>query len=585
ISILFVKRKSVIKKTYKDLPIAIIFLIASEFMFAMNFLTFEVQSFLSNYFRLVAFSIIYLDIILANITTPFNTIFADLKESENKLFESEKKFRSMFEYAPLGYQSLDENGRFVEVNNAWLEMFGYEKKEVIGAWFGDFLCAEYVDTFNANFLKFKNNGETCTYFDMSTKSKERITIAFEGKISYDSNGNFKRTHCILQNITEKQESDRKLAESEDRYHSIYDQAQFGICNIALDGQFINANKKCCDMLGYPLEELQTMYIRDVTYKDDIVVGQEQFATMINNNEVKMIMTNRYVTKNGTIKYLDSLTSIIRDSNQKPLYTMVTIEDVTHIKQLEEDNLKMESHLRNQQKLKSIGTLASGVAHEINNPLNGILNYSQIIYDSVDTDSTIAEQAQEIIHETERISLIVKNLLQFSRHEKHSFTKMNVKDMIEQTLSLIKTIIKRDQINLKIELSENLPNIMCRGQQIQQILMNLLTNARDAVNLRYKEYNDNKIIRLTCKTINKSNMPYVQIMVEDHGYGILESVQDKIFDPFFTTKQRDEGTGLGLSISYGIAKEHSGELSFKTKERTYTRFYLELPIDTDKTVAH
>ena len=156
-----------------------------------------------------------------------------------------------------------------------------------------------------------------------------------------------------------------------------------------------------------------------------------------------------------------------------------------------------------------------------------------------------EYTREIIRETERVSNIVKNLLQFSRQEKQSHSFASVYDIVNKTTSLINTLIKKDQIELDIQLEENLPNIKCRSQQIQQVLMNLLTNARDALNERYTSYSPGKIIRLSANKFSVNGEKWIRIVVEDHGNGIPQAVLDKIFNPFFSTKDKDKGTGLGL----------------------------------------
>jgi signal transduction histidine kinase len=246
---------------------------------------------------------------------------------------------------------------------------------------------------------------------------------------------------------------------------------------------------------------------------------------------------------------------------------------------------MEAQLRNQQKLESIGVLASGVAHEINNPLNGIMNYSQIITDLIherkenceDTKAEIDSYAEEIISETKRISTIVKDLLQFSRVEKQQMAKTNIRDIIRSMESLINIIVKRDQIDFTMDISDDLPDINCRSHQIQQVILNLLTNSKDALNIKYPGYDEDKKIILTAGPVQKDGRPYKRITVEDRGNGVPEKIRDKILDPFFTTKSRAEGTGLGLSISYGIIKDHGGELSFESEEGKYTRFFIDLPI--------
>lgn len=132
--------------------------------------------------------------------------------------------------------------------------------------------------------------------------------------------------------------------------------------------------------------------------------------------------------------------------------------------------------------------------------------------------------------------------------------------------------------MQLDISEGLPDISCRSQQIQQVIMNLLTNARDALNEKYKGYNEDKIIKLNCVTIKKEQKQSLRITIEDHGNGIPELIQEKMFTQFFTTKGIDKGTGLGLTISLGIIKEHHGELTFDTKEGSFTRFYINLPVD-------
>ena len=143
--------------------------------------------------------------------------------------------------------------------------------------------------------------------------------------------------------------------------------------------------------------------------------------------------------------------------------------------------------------------------------------------------------------------------------------------------MIKTVISKDQIQLEINIQKNLPDIQCKGQQIQQVLMNLMTNARDALNEKYEGYNENKKIIVSAEEYSNKDKKSIRVIIEDFGSGISDDISDKIFDPFFTTKPRDKGTGLGLSISYGIVKEHNGELSYESKEGEFTRFFVDLPI--------
>jgi len=171
-------------------------------------------------------------------------------------------------------------------------------------------------------------------------------------------------------------------------------------------------------------------------------------------------------------------------------------------------------------------------------------------------------------------------LQFSSKEKQKFTETNITEIIDNTLSLTNTILKRDQIEMSVDIAEDLPMIECRSQQIQQVIMNLLTNGRDALNQKYPGYDENKKLMLKAKAIKYNNREGIRISIEDNGNGIPNNIKDNIFDPFFTTKSRAEGTGLGLSISCGIIEEHKGKLSFESEEGLYTRFFVDLPLEHD-----
>jgi signal transduction histidine kinase len=253
-------------------------------------------------------------------------------------------------------------------------------------------------------------------------------------------------------------------------------------------------------------------------------------------------------------------------------------DITERKRAEKERQQLGAQLVQAQKLESIGTLAGGVAHEINNPIMGIMNYAQLILDRLGPESPVVEFATEIGKETERVAKIVKNLLAFARHEKQAHSPARMCDIVESTLSLIRAVMRHDQVTLEVDVPADLPQIKCRSQQIQQVIMNLLTNARDALNQRYPGNDANKKVAITARLIEKDDRPWIRTTVEDHGPGVPEDLRERIFEPFFTTKPRDKGTGLGLSISHGIVKDHGGELSVESAVGEFTRFQLDLPVD-------
>jgi signal transduction histidine kinase len=255
----------------------------------------------------------------------------------------------------------------------------------------------------------------------------------------------------------------------------------------------------------------------------------------------------------------------------------TVRDISEQKRLEAERRAMDAQLRQAQKLEAIGTLASGVAHEINNPLNGILNYAQLIQDGLPPGSPLTEFARGILRETERVCTIVHNLLAFARNEKQGHSQARVQDIVEGTLSLLRAVLRRDQITLTEQVPGDLPNVQCRSQQIQQVLMNLLTNARDGLNERYQGHDPNKVLQVRARRFDKAGRPWIRLTVEDHGPGITPEVRERMFDPFFTTKPPHRGTGLGLPISHEIIKEHHGELTVESEPGRFTRLHVDLPV--------
>jgi signal transduction histidine kinase len=290
------------------------------------------------------------------------------------------------------------------------------------------------------------------------------------------------------------------------------------------------------------------------------------------------MEKRYLRKDGVTAWVNVNMTLIRDAAGGPFRTLATIEDITERKRLEHERWAMEAQLRQQQKLESIGTLAGGVAHEINNPINGIMNYAQLIQDRLEPGSPLIEYTGEILQETHRVADIVRNLLTFAGNEKESHSPARIQDIVEGTLSLMRTVIRHDQITLRVDIPADLPNLKCRSQQLQQVLMNLMTNARDALNERYPGHDPDKLLCVEARLIENQAQRWIRLTVEDHGTGITPEVRERMFDPFFTTKPRDKGTGLGLAISHSIIQEHQGAVVVESKPGRFTRMHVDLPVD-------
>jgi len=155
---------------------------------------------------------------------------------------------------------------------------------------------------------------------------------------------------------------------------------------------------------------------------------------------------------------------------------------------------------------------------------------------------------------------------------------DITSLVNQTLSLVRVSLRRDEIELTVDIAPHLPSIRCRSQQVQQVLLNLLTNARDALNERFPDGAPEKVIEISVKSFKEEGIQWVRLSVADHGNGIPAEDAEQVFDPFFTTKTKDKGTGMGLAISYGIVSDHKGNLWFETEEGVGTRFHVDMKVN-------
>lgn len=225
-------------------------------------------------------------------------------------------------------------------------------------------------------------------------------------------------------------------------------------------------------------------------------------------------------------------------------------------------------------LAAIGELAAGVAHEVNNPITGIINFAQLLLDDSEKDSLQAELLERIVTEGERIALITNNLLSFARESENDIEPVDILEVIRDSLSLIEHQFKKEGIRIISVYAEDSYQVLGNFRQLQQVILNLLSNARFALNERYPNPSPEKIIEITCRP--SKGKPMTEITIKDSGTGIPQGILNRLFEPFFTTKPSGKGTGLGLSISYGIVKDHGGTFKIDSIMHQYTKMIIEVP---------
>jgi PAS domain S-box-containing protein len=359
--------------------------------------------------------------------------------------------------------------------------------------------------------------------------------------------------------------------------NLLDQIGDSIAVTDLKGRILYVNRSCARILKRDAGELIGESVVDVFAKTE--EDRDVQRRIIAETCARGSWIGKTVNKDrdGNVHWMECRTFVVRDSGGAPTALCGVSRDVTERRAAQQQAEQMQAQLLQAQKLESIGTLAGGVAHEVNNPIHGIINFAQILLDREGAHPLVAELAGEVKKEAGRVSEIVRSLLQFARSETTILKPVRLHDLLNDVAMLTGALMRHDQIRVEMEIPDGLPEVTCHAQQIQQVIMNLLTNARDALNERYEGFDPDKRITLKTECFSCGDAEWVRISVRDEGPGIPAAIRDRIMDPFFTTKARDKGTGLGLSISHGIVKEHGGMLWVESREGAYTVFHVELPV--------
>jgi PAS domain S-box-containing protein len=510
-----------------------------------------------------------------------------LQESESKykaLFIEAQRFRDALDKVPSYVYIKDIHSRYIYANQLTLDMFKCSAEELIGCDDSRFFPPDTVK----HLLEIDSrvfNGET-TKEEIDTldeKGKGNYYLEVKSPVVEEPNStNIVGLVGISTDITERKKAEEELRKSEETHRALVAGLPDIVMRFDRDGRHLHVSKNVEDVMTIGAEEFIGKTHRELGFSEADCQLWEDGIHQVFDSGTAFETEFSFDGKKGPTVFNWRLQPEF--DTQGEVQTILTLSrDITARLQMEREKAELAGKMLQQQRLEAVGTLASGVAHEINNPINGVINYAQLLLDESVEDSNAHNFAKEIITETERVATIVRNLLAFSRHDKQAHRLALITDIVEVTLSLVRTIIRHDQITLVVDVPETLPKLKCRSQQIQQVLMNLMTNARDALNDRFPGHDDAKTLSVTAAVLKREGRRWIRVTVKDNGAGIPPEIQEHIFEPFFTTKTRDKGTGLGLSISYGIIKDHHGEIRFESSRGNGTMVEVELPVDNDWTM--
>jgi len=493
------------------------------------------------------------------------------KQAEEALRESREKLQRMFESVTEGISVIDLKGIITEVNQRMVEIHGYKSKDkLVGRSAFELVAPADHEKITKNMRQALKQG---TVRGVEYTLLRADGTEFPGELSTsvlrDASGKWVGHITIIRDITARKQAEQALRESEEKFSRVFHSSPNAIFITSVkDRKFIEVNESFTRFTGYTREETighsaveLNLWVSEEEHKrwKDKLQGRskiynDEFHSRMKSGEIRIGMTSSEIISIGG----------------EPCRIGVTT-DITERRKAEGEEKRLQQELYRAQRLAAVGELAAGVAHEINNPLTGVLGFAQRLM----RKSTSAELSRdlEIIHgEAQRAAKIVQSLLTFARRREPKKEYANINDIVQKTLELRDYALQTSNIEVTTSLAPSLPQIMVDFHQIQEVFLNIILNAEQAMS----EAGDGG--KLTIRT--KEIKDYVRVSFTDDGPGIPPEHVDKVFDPFFTTRAEKGGTGLGLSACHGIVTEHGGRIYARNRAGKGATFFIELPLHPD-----
>ena len=398
------------------------------------------------------------------------------------------------------------------------------------------------------------------------------------RVESDAEGHVTKHYGSNQDITQRKQAEEALRKTEEQYRRIVDTTSEGIWTANNDFFITYTNKRMAEILGYEPNELIGKNIRFFAFEDD--VRDVVYKLERRKQGISEQYERRYRRKDGSTVWVHVSATPTYDAEGRVMGSFAMFTDITARKYAEEEKALLESQLRQSQKLEAIGTLAGGVAHDFNNILTAIVGFSSLARMELTEDDPKTAYIEQVLSAAEKASNLTQSLLAFSRKQKIDPKPHRINDIIKDTTKLLKRLLTED-ISLNIELDPANPVILADITQVDQILINLAINARDAM-----PKGGVLSIRMTTVTLGDEFIKshdlgqvgeYALLSVSDNGTGMDEITKEHIFEPFFTTKEMGRGTGLGLSTVYGIVKQHNGNINVDSTLNKGTTFRIYFPV--------
>jgi PAS domain S-box-containing protein len=483
--------------------------------------------------------------------------------------------------------AMDHQGCITEFNPAAERTFGYDRESVVGKHLADVLVPPSLrERHHTGFARHLATGESQVLgrrVEMTALCSDGREIPVELTITRILQDGPPAFTGFLRDITERKrnenallETHAKLARSEERWRSVFENSAIGVALCALDGHFIAANPVFQKMLGYTEQELKQFSFIDITVEDDRDLNLALIKELMEGKRRQFQIEKQYRRKDGGAVWVRNTVSAVPGSEQLPGFLMALSEDVTERRLVEEALNETRSELARMARVTTLSTLTASIAHEVNQPLSGIVTNAGTCLRMLDANPPNVEGARETARRTirdgNRASEVITRLRALFGKKSASREPFDLNEAAREVIALSQGDLQRDRVVLRQEFAENLPSIMGDRTQIQQVILNLIRNGSEAMSKV-----DERSRELCIKT-EPDGGAGVRLSVKDNGTGINPDIESKLFDAFHSTKE--DGMGIGLSVSRSIMENHQGRLWAIHNDGPGATFHFSIPVSTN-----
>jgi len=505
-------------------------------------------------------------------TTSKVTIFRDItqrKKAEEKMRVSEEDYRRLFRNIHCGVYVSSKEGRFLNANQALLNMLGYKSKE-------EFLKIDIArDLYlrsedRRKFQEIMERDGRVVDYDVEFKRKDGsiVSVLHTSQARYDQQGNVIGYEGLNVDQTQRKQMEEDLQETHDFLNNFIKSSPNAIMAADMKGSIFIWNKAAEELLGYKAEEvigkmnIERIYPEGVAKEVMKKMRSPEYGAPGKLNSYPIV----YVRQDEKIIEGAVSAAIIYDAHGKEIASVGIFVDLRERLDMEHKLRDTQEQLLQSEKLAAMGRLTSQIAHELNNPLYGIMNTLELLKTEVPPENKRRKILDMALSETVRLTELLRKMLSFSKPDEEERQPVDINTIMDEILLLMTKQLQENSVRISSFFSDGLGKVYASKNQLRQVFLNLISNARDAMP-------DGGT--LTIKTAKQGDD--IHIEVSDTGVGIRDENIERIFDAFFTTKDNIKGVGLGLSVCYGFIKEHGGDIKVSSKKGEGTTFIVIIPI--------